>query len=270
MSITISARLTRHLFPITAVALLLIATLAVVMMLSFGILTVSAQESTPAPRLDTVGDVTAEPGAVPGTVVLQWEPVAEATIYWIYLQTIYGTQGRFWPRAVDGALRTETVTGLYGGKGYRFHVMAVSDAGQTSEWSEAVEATPTKPEDEEVLYNDHNHRVALVQYVRPYGDEIQIAIAIGDPTNSGPKSTDIIKIKAESLVKVLDRHFRGDEWRSGNRFYSGTDAPATTPPDAPSIGFKAGDLYLKVDDCDIYGHDGEAWGETPVMAMQCD
>ena len=205
----------------------------------------SAQNGTPGAPLENVSNVIAEPGAVPGTVILQWGPVIGATAYFIYLETSRGAEGRYWQRVIDGALSQETITGLKGGVEYDFQILAASaagkfrDTGQYSEdWSEKVSATPNKVDPDTVLYNDHNHRVALVQYVPAYGDEIQIAIAIGDPTNSLHQSTDIIKIKAESIVKVLDKHLGGDDWRSGNNFYSGTNAPVSSPPDGPARASK--------------------------------
>ena len=250
--------------------------------LSLGVLSsvnepASAQDGTPGAPLENVSNVIAEPGAVPGTVILQWDPVAGATAYFIYLETSRGAEGRYWQRVIDGALSQETITGLTGGVEYDFLILAASAAGKfrdtgqySDDWSEKASATPNKVDRDTVLYNDHNHRVALVQYVPSYGDEIQIAISIGDPTNSLHQSTDIIKIKAESIMNVLDKHFGGDEWRIGNNFYSGTELLPNVRPDTRRTRYQAGDLFLKTDDCDIYRYDGSTWGETPVMAMQCD
>ena len=238
--------------------------------LLFGDDAASAQETTPDTRLETVKNVSAAPGPVPDTVLLQWDPVADAAAYWIYLEMSRGYRGRFWERAFDGSLSLETITGLEGGREYNFYVVAASADGRMSERSEEATATPEKADPETVRYNNHNHRVALVLYAQPYGDELHIAIAIVDPTDSLHRSTEIIKIKAQIVVNMLDRYFGSDDWTSQNNFYSGTYAPATNPPGGPRSTFNAGDLYLKTDDCNICQHDGSAWGKTPIMAMQCD
>ena len=100
---------------------------------------------TSAPLGNPTG-LTAEPGSGSGEVVLRWTPATNATMHWVYLEKVDGTDGRYWPDPLDGDAATVTITGLDAGETYRFLVIAgrENDQGQVvwSEWSNWSQAMP--------------------------------------------------------------------------------------------------------------------------------
>ena len=58
--------------------------------------------------------LTAEPGSGSGEVVLRWTLATNATMHWVYLEKVDGTDGRYWPDPLDGDAATVTITGSRG------------------------------------------------------------------------------------------------------------------------------------------------------------
>ena len=88
--------------------------------------------------------LTAAPGSQSGEVALSWSPAANATVHWVYLVKLDGTDGRYW-HALAGDADGVTITGLDAGEIYWFLVIAGQEqsAGTTqwSEWSNWGQAT---------------------------------------------------------------------------------------------------------------------------------
>ena len=91
--------------------------------------------------------LTAEPGSGSGEVVLRWTPATNATMHWVYLEKVDGTDGRYWPDPLDGDAATVTITGLEVGPNYRFLVIAGQEQSDGtplwSQWSNWARGTPT-------------------------------------------------------------------------------------------------------------------------------
>ena len=89
--------------------------------------------------------LTAEPGSGSGEVVLRWTPATNATMHWVYLEKVDGTDGRYWPHAQAGNTARLTVTGLDAGETYLFLVIAGQEQAdgtpQWSQWSNWGQAT---------------------------------------------------------------------------------------------------------------------------------
>ena len=53
----------------------------------------------------------------------------------------------------------------------------------------------------------------------------------------------------------------------GNRWYWGQGAPIERPPAPREGGFVPGDLYLDIGSGEVYEHEGDAWGTSPIFAL---
>ena len=90
--------------------------------------------------------LTATPTSQSGEVALSWSPAANATVHWVYLVKLNGTDGRYW-HALAGDADGVTITGLDAGEIYWFLVIAGQEQtdgttlwSQWSNWGQAIPA----------------------------------------------------------------------------------------------------------------------------------
>ena len=105
---------------------------------------ISGLTPTPTPTAGAMSApiLTAEAGA--GAVELRWEAVPGAASYELRAWSSAGG----WEQLDDGALSATIFThdGLTAGTTYYYWVRAVSEAGETGDWSDRKDATPSAPE----------------------------------------------------------------------------------------------------------------------------
>ena len=57
------------------------------------------------------------------------------------------------------------------------------------------------------------------------------------------------------------------EDEAGAFWYWGSDSPYITPPIPREDSFNSGDLYLNAANYDLWSHDGDTWGDTPISSL---